>query len=190
MENKINQKTKLNDFKTGCLGFIILFAIGMYCMRDIGSNETKTTEIENNTVPIKNEFPEFKYEIIGDLKGFSGNETVKLDVVFIKVNTCGDSELKYLQKLIQIDDRFPPIIKSGNIEKQVFYEFKIFSVNNITEKVDLKDVKTIYDNSKGIIELNDYLRNNTKGFCAMLYKSWDLKNYPTHEENFDMFMRP
>jgi hypothetical protein len=55
------------------------------------------SENEKKPETIINEFPTFKYEIIGDLKGFSGNEIGKKDIVFIKVNNCGDSELKYLQ---------------------------------------------------------------------------------------------
>ena len=190
MENNTEQNSKSGNFKTGCLGFIILFAIGMWCMRGVGSNETNSSENEKKPETIINEFPNFKYEIIGDLKGFSGNEIGKKDIVFIKVNNCGDSELKYLQKLIQNDNRFPPKIKSGKIEKNVSYEYKIFLVGDIKQEVDLKNVKAIYDTSGDIVDLNNYLRKNTKGFCAMLYKMWDLKNYPTYEENFAMFMRP
>jgi hypothetical protein len=190
MENNIEQNSKSSNFKTGCLGFFILFAIGMWCMRGVGSNENNTAENGKNTEPITNEFPNFKYEIIGELKGFSGNEFVKSDIVFIKVNNCDDAELKYLQKLIQNDNRFPPKIKSGKIEKNVSYEYKIFLVSDIKQLVDLKNVKAIYDTSGDIVDLNNYLRKNTKGFCAMLYKMWDLKEYPTYKENFVMFMRP
>jgi hypothetical protein len=190
MENNTDQNPKSGNFKTGCLGFIILFAIGMWCMRGIGSNENNSSENEKKPETVINEFPNFKYEIIGDIKGFSGNETGKNDVVFVKVNSCDDAELKYLQKLIQNDNRFPPIIKSGNIEKNVLYEFKIFLVKDIKQEVDLKNVKAIYDDKGDIVVLNDYLRKNTKGFCAMMYKMWDLKTYPTYEENFEIFMRP
>ena len=190
MENNTEQNSKSSNFKTGCLGFFILFAIGMWCMRGVGSNETNLSENEKKPETIINDFPNFKYEIIGDLKGFSGNEIGKKDIVFIKVNSCGDGELKYLQNLIQNDNRFPPKIKSGKIEKNVSYEYKIFLVEDIKQEVDLKNVKAIYDTSGDIVDLNNYLRKNTKGFCAMLYKMWDLKNYPTYEENFGMFMRP
>ena len=94
------------------------------------------------------------------------------------------------KKIIQNNEKFPTQIKVGKVEKNVSYEYKIYSVDNINEKVDLKNVKSIYNNSSDIVKLNDYLRKNTKGFCAMLYKMWDLKNYPTYEENFEMFMRP
>ena len=190
MENNTVKKSKLSDFQLGCLGFIVLFALGMWCMRGLGSDEKNTAENEKKPETVINEFPNFKYEIIGDLKGFSGNEFVKNDVVFIKVNNCGDAELKYLQKLIQNDNRFPQKIKSGNVEKKVFYYYRIFLVENIEQNVDLKNVKSIYDNNKGIVELNNYLRKNTNGFCAMLNKSWDLKMFPSYEENFEMFMRP
>jgi hypothetical protein len=72
----------------------------------------------------------------------------------------------------------------------VLYEFKIFLVKDIKQEVDLKNVKAIYDDKGDIVVLNDYLRKNTKGFCAMMYKMWDLKTYPTYEENFEIFMRP
>lgn len=187
MENNTDQKPKTGNFKTGCLGFIILFAIGMWCMRGIGSNENNSSDNENKPETIINEFPNFKYEIIGDLKGFSGNESVKADVVFIKVNSCDDEKLKYLQKILQNNTLFPKKINSGKIEKKVFYEYKIFLVQDINQEVDLKNVKAIYDSSGDMVKLNGYLRKNTKGFCAMLYKMWDNSTY---EENFEMFMRP
>jgi len=187
MENNIEQKPKSGNFKTGCLGFVILFAIGMWCMRDIGSNKNNSSENEKKPETIINEFPDFKYEIIGDLKGFSSNGAVKSDVVFIKVNSCDEEKLKFLQKKLQNDNLFPSISKSGKFEIKVFYEFKIFVVDNIEQNVDLKNVKSLYDNYSSMVELNDYLRKNTKGFCAMLYKMWDNSTY---EENFVMFMRP
>ena len=166
--------------------------------KEQASNQLKKTDnkeadvvvSENELKPILNEFPDFKYEIIGDLKGFSSNGVVKSDVVFIKVNSCDEEKLKYLQKELQKNNLFPPIFKSGKFEIKVFYEFKIFMVENIEQNVDLKNVKSLYDSSSSMVELNDYLRKNTKGFCAMLYKMWDLKTYPTYEENFVMFMRP
>jgi hypothetical protein len=88
------------------------------------NNECTIIELYERLITVFNE-TNFKYEIIGDLKGFSGNEIGKKDIVFIKVNNCGDSELKYLQKLIQNDNRFPQKIKSGKIEKNVSYEYKI-----------------------------------------------------------------
>ena len=72
--------------------------------------------------------------------------------------------------------------KRGKIEKNISYEYKIFLVEDIKQEVDLKNVKAIYDTSGDIVDLNNYLRKNTKGFCAMLYKMWDLKNYPTYEK--------
>ena len=74
-------------------------------MTIIGANLKKTDNKEEDVVvsenevkPILNEFPDFKYEIIGDLKGFSSNGVVKSDVVFIKVNSCDEEKLKYLLK--------------------------------------------------------------------------------------------
>jgi len=170
---------------------VFLFILGANLNKsDVKEEDVVASENDKKPQPKINEFPDFKYEIIADIKGFSGNETGKNDVVFVKVNSCDDAELKYLQKLIQNDNRFPPIIKSGNIEKNVLYEFKIFLVKDIKQEVDLKNVKAIYDDKGDIVVLNDYLRKNTKGFCAMMYKMWDLKTYPTYEENFEIFMRP
>jgi hypothetical protein len=170
---------------------VFLFILGANLNKsDVKEEDVVASENDKKLQPKINEFPDFKYEIIGNIKGFSGNETGKNDVVFVKVNSCDDAELKYLQKLIQNDNRFPPIIKSGNIEKNVLYEFKIFLVKDIKQEVDLKNVKAIYEDKGDIVVLNDYLRKNTKGFCAMMYKMWDLKTYPTYEENFEIFMRP
>jgi hypothetical protein len=169
---------------------IILLTIIGANLKKTDNKEADVVVSENELKPILNEFPDFKYEIIGDLKGFSSNGVVKSDVVFIKVNSCDEEKLKYLQKELQKNNLFPPIFKSGKFEIKVFYEFKIFMVENIEQNVDLKNVKSLYDSSKSMVELNDYLRKNTKGFCAMLYKMWDLKTYPTYEENFGMFMRP
>jgi hypothetical protein len=156
-------------------------------MRGIGSNENNSSENEKKPETVINEFPNFKYEIIDDLKGFSTNGTVKADVVFIKVNSCEDEKLKYLQKELQNNNLFPLKMKSGKFEIKVFYEFKIFVVQDMEQNVDLKNVKAFYDSNKSMVELNDYLRKNTMGFCAMLYKMWDNS---THEENFVMFVRP
>lgn len=187
-----NLLTKYNTLFAIVLTVIALIFQNSQIDKKSEGQKKETVNVNEKVIEeeIKVEFPNFKYEIIGTLQGFSGNEFVKTDIVFIKVNTCGEDELKYLQKIIQNNEKFPTQIKVGKVEKNVSYEYKIYSVDNINEKVDLKNVKSIYNNSSDIVKLNDYLRKNTKGFCAMLYKMWDLKNYPTYEENFEMFMRP
>jgi hypothetical protein len=189
-----NHKEKADNILVGCLGLIaIIFIIFMVSLCSPKDDDTyypvNDTDSAIEVEEMVDEYPNFGYSIILRDNIREANEIgVKKEIIFIKVNSCETNQLRYLQKTILNDAfLFPKKIRIGYEEIKIFYEFKIFSVTDMNEEVNLKSISQYLGSNSNSIDINTYLSNNVNSFCAMLYKNWSSITY---FDDFDMMMRP
>ena len=187
-------KEKADNILVGGLGLIaILFILYMVSLGSPKEDDSNyPVNVTDSTIEVEemvDEFPDFRHSIILRDNIREANEIgVKKEIIFIKVNSCETNQLRYLQKKILNDEfLFPKKIRIGNDEIKIFYEFKIFSVTDINDEVNLKSIYQYIGNNSNPIDINRYLRSNVNSFCAMLFKNWSSTSY---FDDFNMMMRP
>jgi hypothetical protein len=187
-------KEKADNILVGGLVLIaILFILYMVTLGSPKEDDSNyPVNVTDSTIEVEEiaaEYPDFRHSIILRDNIREANEIgVKKEIIFIKVNSCETNQLRYLQKTILNDAfLFPKKIRIGYDEIKIFYEFKIFSVTDMNEEVNLKSISQYLGSNSNSIDINTYLSNNVNSFCAMLYKSWGSITY---FDDFDMMMRP